>query len=224
LPAELVEGMVAEITALEQEHPEPVIVYPATRERPLLWTLVVLCLLMVVAVAFWGRERMHAQRLVEADRDMANMQTDRVLEDYRRLPQLVDDLTNPRVSVVHLAQESPAQGGGHARVFVNWEQRRITVRAVGLEPPPEERLYTMWWRGLGSEQLIGQLPATAVARGASVQLDIPEGLERSAQLLISVEAQGPVAPESRLGPVVLQGAIEPSEAEAEGEQSHSPAP
>jgi len=207
LPSDLVAGLMAELTTLEQEQPEQVIVYPATRERPLLWALVLLSLVMVAAVASWGRGKARVQQAAEAERDLAGLQSQRVLEDYRRLQQLVDDLTSPRVDIVQLRPASGDEGGAEARVFVNLSQRRITLRAVGLEAAGDEQVYVVWWRGPTKEQLVGVIPGSAAARGASVRLDLPETTELPAQLLVSLETRPGARPASRGGPVVLEGVL-----------------
>ena len=71
----------------------------------------------------------------------------------------------------------------------------------------DEQVYVVWWRGPTKEQLVGVIPGSAAARGASVRLDLPETTELPAQLLVSLETRPGARPASRGGPVVLEGVL-----------------
>ena len=200
-------SIVEEVTAEPQERAEPVIVYAATNERRLLWALVLMCLVMVGAVAQWGAGRQSALTEAEQGRHLAQVRTGQAEAGYQRVQGLLDQLTNPRVTTHDLSAGPPGKSSAKARVFVDLGGRSLTIRSVGLGPEVPGVIYAVWWREGDREELVGEIDPVIVARASVARFQLPAWAALPATLLLSMESSQRKPDAARAGKLVLEGAL-----------------
>jgi anti-sigma factor RsiW len=79
------ERLAQSVGGREQETHEVPILFPETRERRLLWTLLACFVLALLAAAFWGRDMQRRLERAEREAMSAQQQTRSVVADYRKL-------------------------------------------------------------------------------------------------------------------------------------------
>ena len=85
LPEGSVDALVERIGNQPQQERDVPIVFRETNEGKLAWTLVLLAMAALIAVGFWGRSADRDLQAAEAATRAAQVQTRRVVDDYRNL-------------------------------------------------------------------------------------------------------------------------------------------
>lgn len=165
---------VAEATAgVAQDRPEPVVVYPETPERALLWTLVALSFVMVAAVAFWGERQERDLRSVQARSDFMEQAAQRTVDELGALQSVVRRVTDPRSQVVDISATAAAFPTVQARIIYTPASGELWFRATDLPPVGNNGRYALWLGAEGSELFVGALLPQVTEQGGTSHFEIP---------------------------------------------------
>jgi hypothetical protein len=207
LPEAFSERVLAAASRVEQERPEPVIVYPQTPERALLWTLLALSLLMVSAVAFWGHRQEQALSSALARADFMEQATTRTVNELRSVHSIVRRLGDPRSAIVDVSAGSGAFATVQARIHHNQVAGELWLRVLSLPPTDTETSYALWLGEVGSEQLVGVLLPQVTSQGGSSQFEIPADGSFPARLSLRQQSSSSVEAGQAGGLLVFETAL-----------------
>jgi hypothetical protein len=194
LPDAFSERVLEAAGSVEQDRPEPVIVYPQTSERALLWTLVALSFVMVAAVTFWGQRQERDLRSVQARSEFMEQAAQRTVDELGALRSVVRRLTDPRSQVADVFATGEAFTAVRARILYNPASRDLWFRVSGLPPIDADGRYALWLGAAGSERLLGALLPQVLSHGGSSHFEIsddvtlPVALRLHRQSVASLEA------------------------------------
>jgi len=192
-PAELEEPLVAAASACEQERVEPLVLYPETSERALLWTLVGLSLVMVAAVAWWGSgQRSHSASLQSRALAMERAASISV-DQLGTLRSVVRRVTDPRLPVTDLRGSGPGHEQVRARLVYDLERGELWLRLLALPEPAAEAVYVLWLGEPGEERLVGALHAQLVESGSTSHFSVAGGLQSPFRLSLRLQNSGSLA-------------------------------
>jgi hypothetical protein len=148
---------VAKVTQLTDD---AAIVYSETNERRLLWTLVALCILSVVAAAWWGNKQVNAVAWAETAQRSAEQQARAMAADYRLVRErlvpaeaLATLVADPSAIVVDLYDNGDR---ARARAVLDWPEKRALIIPPN-QPAPPETTFVLWLRSGDSVTRIGPL-------------------------------------------------------------------
>lgn len=192
LPEGSIDALLKKIGAEPQEEREVPIVFRETNEGKLAWSLVLFATAALIAVGFWARSM--DQRLGEAEslRQASDLQTRRVVNDYRdleakarSLESHLDAVTDPRVLTSDLTSLGTE---GHVRAFIDPTAHRVIVTLAGLPTSGPEQQYAVWWGAKGSWTLLGRIDKRREAAGGARTYSLPEGQAGAGTLRVSLES------------------------------------
>ncbi len=173
LPDAFSERVLRAAVSVEQDRPEPVIVYPQTPERPLLWTLVALSFVMVAAVAFWGQRQERDLRSVQARSEFMEQAAQRTVDELGALQSVVRRMTDPSSQMVDVSTTGAAFAAVRTRILYNPVSREIWLRASGLPPTDADGRYALWLGVAGSDRLLGALLPQVLGHGGTSHFELP---------------------------------------------------
>ena len=207
-PVDLAEDFSARVVAaasrVEQESPEPVVVYPQTPERALLWTLLALSFLMVSVVAFWGHRQGQALVSSQARADFMEQAATRSVNELRSVHSIVLGLGDPRSPIVDISAGSDGIESVQARIHHNHSSGELWLRVLNLPPVDIDTAYVLWLGALGSEQLVGSLMPQVTSQGGSSQFDVPADTPLPARLSLRQQSSASIEAGAVGGQIVFE--------------------
>ena len=173
LPDAFSERVLEAAAGVEQDRPEPVVVYPQTPERALLWTLVALSFVMVAVVAFWGQRQERELRSIQVRSEFMEQAAQRTVDEVGALRSVVRRLTDPRSQVVDVSATGETFAAVSARILFNPASRELWFRVSGLPPIDTDGRYALWLGEASSMRLLGALLPQVTSQGGSSHFEIP---------------------------------------------------
>ena len=184
VPADFVDRVLRRVDGLDQEPCEASSVYPAPPERALLWTLLLLGLLMVCAVAWWGQGQGQLRAEAQARVDRLELAMQRSAEDIRALQSLAGRLGDPRLRVVDGQSSGDQLQGVLGRALLDPDRQELWLRVVGLAPAAEELDYVLWHVTEDQALFLGVLAPVVLAQQTSSYFALAEDRQEIGQLSI----------------------------------------
>ena len=186
LSASFAERVLTAAAGVQQERPEPLIVYPQPPERGLLWTLVALSLLTVAAVAFWGHRQQAALGEALARASFMERAALRSVDELGALQSIVRRVTDPRLRVGDARGEGEDFSAVRARALFDATSSELWLRVLGLPPMAPHQGYVLWqvWTE-GESQLVGVLLPQLIAQGGTSHFDLPASEQDSVSIVLT---------------------------------------
>jgi len=207
VPEDLGEKVLAAIASCPQEQPEPVIVYPESNERRLLWILLALAVAMVAAVAWWASAQRVELAAAQRQARIFEQATSRNAEQTEVLQSMLSRLTDPRVAIVDLHGSGESFAAVRARVMCDLQRAELTLRVLSLPPPEEGQVYSLWLGERGNERLLGSLLPQIVDRSGTSKFRLPKDLVMPFRLSLSRQARSSMATIAMADEVVFSSTL-----------------
>jgi hypothetical protein len=202
-PAELEESLLVAASGCEQEAIEPLVLYPETSERALLWTLVALSLLMVAAVAFWGSGQVSRSATLQSRALAMERAASISVEQLGTLRSVVRRVTDPRLPVTDLSGSGAGYEPVRARLVYDLGRGELWLRLHALPKPSTDQVYALWLGEPGEEQLVGSLLAQIVESGSTSHFVVAAGLVAPFRLSLRLQTRSDLAQSGPGGALVF---------------------